>query len=320
MYERFLSCLSEEGIGQPEAVRAFARAAVRALTPLAHGRRPAGVLLIAGPTGSGKRHLTRALARLVLGDENRVIELNPAFHSTAGPFLRYLHFACAAHDAFWPGPPPPVRIVIIQGFERCNAEFLELFIHVFATGEVATAPGVALDFRRTVFVLETDVAARAIEDLLSPAVGFHVPEAEARARIDERIHRQIDESVHAAFGARFLSLVDEVVHFRRIWEPDLEYVLDNMIRRLQRSLAPLGVLLHVDRTTRQFLLLEGRARLRHGAMGLQHVVDRALAVPLMDLLLDARLPPGSAVYVRKSLDGIALYVPADGMARARALP
>lgn len=302
-----VDALGEETIGQPEAVKAFARAAVRAVDVLAKGDRPAAVLLVAGPTGSGKGYLARVLARLLLGSERRIIKVHPSFHPDARSFLHWLAWACAQNDLAAGGNP--LRMVFVESVEKCPPALIDLFVHIFASGRVSGMPDLQIDFRHTIFVLETALGEREAAQHDGRGVGFTGSESGARELANSRIRTQLDEAIEASFSPRFLSLVDETVLFRRLWPDDLPFLLEKMVARLQARLTERGLFLHVDDVARQFLLGEGRRNLGYGAKGLRHAVDRFLEVPILDVLYAHPPKPGSILFARRSLEGLSLFVP-----------
>ena len=306
MYERFVNYFSEEMVGQPEAITAFARAAIRAKDAHLRGNRPLFVLLIAGPAGSGKRYLMESLARLVLGTEHRVIRINPTFYEKVDPCLEFMGAQCAAFDASLPPGAPPVRLAYVEPLEKAAAPIVDLFTHIFGTGAAMVSPQFGVDFRRTIFVLETSLAEFEPDE---EPVGFHASDPEALARADARNRSVIKERIYAGFPSRLLALVDEIAFFRKIREVDLPFILDKFLRHLQRRLTPTGLHLHVEDAARSFLLQQGSRSLRFGAKDLRQAADRYLETPIMDLLSNRPLPPGSVIYARRSLEGVALFVP-----------
>lgn len=293
--------------GQPEAVAAFAEVAARAAQGMQREDRALAVLLLAGPIGAGKGTAANALARLLLGTERRAIRLNLALFQQPAACGQALLAACAAMNGHAPGAAP-LRVLILQGVEHATPPLLEMLVDMFHHGELAVAPGVALDLRRTVVLLETSAGVLPADEA-PPPLGFHGADPDARAGADRRNREAVQAKLRAAFPARLLGAVDEIVVFRRVWPEDLPLMLDRMLARVQRALAPVPAWLHVEEAARALLLDEGGRALQFGAKELRQAVERRLELPLHALLRQGALRPGGTIYARRSLDGITLFVP-----------
>ncbi|MCK9614895.1 MAG: ATP-dependent Clp protease ATP-binding subunit, partial [Candidatus Omnitrophica bacterium] len=68
--------LTETVIGQTEALQSIARSIRRARAGIKEPRRPIGSFMFLGPTGVGKTLLARALAELMFGDEEALLQID----------------------------------------------------------------------------------------------------------------------------------------------------------------------------------------------------------------------------------------------------
>ena len=68
--------LHDTVVSQDDAIRAIARAVRRSRSGLKDPRRPMGSFIFLGPTGVGKTHLAKALARFMFGEEDALIQVD----------------------------------------------------------------------------------------------------------------------------------------------------------------------------------------------------------------------------------------------------
>src|SRR5262249_62285793 len=96
-----LDALRQQIVGQEYAVAALTRAVTLALTRMRPPNRPVAALIFAGPTGSGKTHVARSLAQVMLGDEGSVMYVNCQQVSQADDHLQNLYEQLVA--GYWRG-------------------------------------------------------------------------------------------------------------------------------------------------------------------------------------------------------------------------
>lgn len=68
-------------IGQDEAIRKISRAILRSRAGLKESNRPIGVFLFIGPTGVGKTHVAKQLAKHLFGSEEEMIRIDMSEYS-----------------------------------------------------------------------------------------------------------------------------------------------------------------------------------------------------------------------------------------------
>ena len=92
--------LSQEIVGQPEAIKAVSNAIRLSRSGLNSQDRPIASFLFCGPSGTGKTQLTKALARFLFDSEDAMIRIDGSEYSEkhsvsrlvgapAGRFSRY---------------------------------------------------------------------------------------------------------------------------------------------------------------------------------------------------------------------------------------
>ena len=303
--------------GQPDAVRAVARAIKRSRAGLGQPDRPAGCFLFTGPTGVGKTELAKQLA-IHLGNE----------------FLRYdMSEYMEKHTvARLIGAPPgyvgfeqggllvdsvrkhPYCVVLLDEIEKAHEDIYNILLQVMDHATLTDNNGRQADFRQAILILTSNAGSR---EMVRGAIGF-TPEdgqggEEARERDAQARGKQAIEKV---FSPEFRNRLDAIVPFRPLSFEVMESIVEKFVLQMESQLTERRIAVLLEPEARAWLARKGYDP-AYGARPLGRILQAEVRDPLTDEILFGRLEHGGTVRVRLENDRLAFAVEPAGPAPAK---
>jgi len=156
--------------GQNHALERIAETIRTGAAGLKDPRQPLGVLLLVGPSGTGKTETALALADQLFGDERAAIIFNMSEFRESHTVSRLI------------GSPPgyvgygeggllteavrqrPYSVILLDEVEKAHLDVMNLFYQVFDKGMLSDGEGKLIDFSQTVILMTSNLASDTIAE------------------------------------------------------------------------------------------------------------------------------------------------------------
>ncbi|MBE6208831.1 MAG: ATP-dependent Clp protease ATP-binding subunit [Rikenellaceae bacterium] len=292
-------------IGQSEAVGKVVKAIFRSRSGLKDPNKPIGVFMFVGPTGVGKTHLAKELARRFFDNTDALIRIDMSEYSQQHNVSRLI------------GSPPgyvgygeggqlteavrrqPYSVILFDEIEKAHSEVYNLMLQLLDDGMLTDGNGRKVDFKNTIIIMTSNVgSANAVRR--SQTVGY-VTSANNRNRVTAE--SEYRKALMETFAPEFINRIDDVVIFNTLQMVDIEAIVDLELSQLSRRAESLGYRIELSNDARRQLALWGYQP-DYGVRSLKRTILERIEEPLAQMIVSGEISQGETVdidYVEQEL-------------------
>jgi len=284
-------------VGQEDAVRSISKAIRRSRAGLKDPRRPMGSFIFLGPTGVGKTHLAKALARFMFGDEDALIQIDMSEYMEKHNVSRLVG-APPGYVGFEEGGQltervrrRPYAVVLFDEIEKAHPDAFNMLLQIMEEGHLTDSYGRKVDFKNVIVIMTSNIGADVIKN--QTGLGFQMASPDAGfTRMRDELMREVDKH----FRPEFLNRLDEVIVFHPLTKKDLRQIVTIEVRGVAERLVQRKISLDLTDAAKEFLIEQG-FNPEFGARPLRRAIQRLLEDPLSEEVLRGSIPEGATIKV-----------------------
>jgi ATP-dependent Clp protease ATP-binding subunit ClpC len=277
--------IHERMINQTRAVQVVSDALRRARAGVRNQNKPIGTFLFLGPTGVGKTELSKALAAIYFGGEERLVRVDLNEYSQESDVTRLLEVGAANSNSLTAQiAKQPFSVVLLDEIEKAHPNVLNVLLQLLDEGMLRDSQNKPVSFRDAIVIATSNAGADKIR--------AHIEAGEALEQFEDAF---VDELINAnIFRPEFLNRFDETVLFRPLTVEELKQVVDLLVVGINKTLAPQKIAISLTEGAKEFLAEAGYDP-RLGARPLRRVTQRSIENIVAQKLLSGSVTPGSTL-------------------------
>lgn len=284
-------------IGQDEAIKKIVKSIRRNRAGLKDPNKPIGSFIFLGPTGVGKTHLAKILARFLFDSEDALVRIDMSEYMEKFSISRLVG-APPGYVGYEEGGQltekvrrKPYSIVLLDEIEKAHPDVFHLLLQVLDDGLITDSLGRRIDFKNTIIIMTSNIGSRQVKDF-GQGVGFNTTARESAK--DKYSQSIIENALKKTFAPEFLNRVDDIVIFDSLKREHIHKIIDIELKSLFTRVRDLGYTLELTEKAKDFIVDKGWDE-KFGARPLKRAIQKYVEDPLAEEIIGARLKEGDII-------------------------
>jgi ATP-dependent Clp protease ATP-binding subunit ClpB len=284
---RMASVLSDEVVGQDQAVQAITRVVQRRRAGIKVSKSPIGSFLLLGPTGTGKTQITKAVARFMFDTEDSLIRLDMGEYKESHK-IATLFGAPPGYVGYEEGGvlseavrKRPYSVILLDEVEKAHPDIFNVFLPIMDEGYATDSQGRKIDFTNTLIIMTSNLGANDILKMDG------APEEDVKSFVMGEVRK--------FFKAELIARMNEIVVFNGLKRKDANRIVQGFLKDLYRGLAEKRITLAVTDAAVEQIIEEGYSSANGARFLRKAVTDNVEDLLSLAVLKDEVVPGGSYV-------------------------
>ena len=285
-------------IGQDKAIATLVKAIQRSRVGLKDPNKPIGTFMFLGPTGVGKTHLAKELAKLMFGSADALIRIDMSEYMEKFTVSRLVG-APPGYVGYEEGGQltekvrrKPYSIVLLDEIEKAHPDVFNILLQVMDEGRLTDSYGRTVDFKNTIVIMTSNIGTRQLKEF-GKGIGFA-----AQVRTDDKEYSRnvITKALNKSFAPEFINRLDEIITFDQLDLDALTQIINIELKGLYSRVKNIGYKLVIDEDAKKFVATKGYD-VQFGARPLKRAIQNNLEDGISELILGSEMAAGDTIKV-----------------------
>jgi ATP-dependent Clp protease ATP-binding subunit ClpC len=284
-------------IGQDEAIIKVVKAIRRNRAGLKDPNKPIGSFIFLGPTGVGKTHLAKVLARYLFDSEEALVRIDMSEYMEKFSVSRLVG-APPGYVGYEEGGQltekvrrKPYSIVLLDEIEKAHPDVYHILLQILDDGLITDSLGRRIDFKNTIIIMTSNIGSRQLKDF-GFGVGFNTAAKEtAKSKHSQSV---IENALKKTFAPEFLNRIDDIVIFDPLKRESIHKIIDIELKHLYKRINELNYEIEISEQAKDFIVEKGWDE-QYGARPLKRAIQKYIEDPLAEEIIKTNLQAGDSI-------------------------
>ena len=295
--------------GQDRAIKKVSSVIKRAVTGMSGlqhsstGNKPKGILFFAGPTGTGKTELTKALAEVLFGDENNCIRFDMSEYSESHSDQK-LFGAPPGYVGYEAGgqltnaiKERPFSILLFDEIEKAHPSIMDKFLQILEDGRMTDGQGNTVYFSEALIIFTSNLG---ITKKIIDSSGNE--RREMLVSIDESyedMENKVINGIKAHFKPEVVNRIgNNIVVFDFIRDEVSQLIVKSQIKKINENIEKIKkikIVISPEILEYYYKLAKEKNILEMGGRGIGNMIEDKYINELSDYIFNSRNENGNII-------------------------
>ncbi len=291
--------LASSVIGQDDAIKKVVKAIRRNRAGLKDPNKPIGTFIFLGPTGVGKTHLAKILAKYLFDSVDALVRIDMSEYMEKFSVSRLVG-APPGYVGYEEGGQltervrrKPYSIVLLDEIEKAHPDIFHILLQVLDDGQLTDSLGRRVDFKNTILIMTSNIGSRQLKDF-GQGVGFATT---ARRDASADYARSIIENaLKKTFAPEFINRIDDIIIFDPLERDSIHKIIEIELNNLFERTKQMDYTVEVTEQAKDFIVEKGWDS-QYGARPLKRAIQKYIEDELAEAIITSKAKAGDHILV-----------------------